>query len=420
MPYRNEIRRAISGLLAYQNDDGGIADAKGGDPSGEWTTAGVLDVFLGSAFFPLGSLDCVHRMVQYLIASQRDDGGWRFFQASSSATIATGHALVALQQAQAVFQEDEDLTIALRRTIAQGFVWLEKSQNADGGWGVEPGVAGDGQDSRIISTYYVLLAYCLRGATCENSRIVRDGTAFVAKCRNPDGSWGAVSGLRGDVSNTARAGIVLLEARYCSVDHALITAASRYLLNRYSTTTLWDIEEESFLRELVPGQFAYFNNCTCDAVEFLLKAGVKSRAILGAIFWLLQRQEENGIWQLSAPSRRVLDQYTWATAEWIHVMDMAARSIAHGTIIEKNNRHRWAKRGAVVLFCIISFETLYLFGGVSWLLERWLALPEKVRDIVITCILIAIPVGIISQIFGSKIEQRMNRLLRRPGSQTNA
>ncbi|MBK9745819.1 MAG: hypothetical protein IPO91_03480 [Chloroflexi bacterium] len=128
--------------------------------------------------------------------SNSDAGGWPLIRGKRASTMATGHAVGALQLALVAFRRDNVLEPKIRKAIENGVQWLEENQNKDGGWGSEPSAGTDGKESRIVATYYALYGFWYRGGDYQNSKVVRDAVGFLEKVRNQDGSWGFSKGWK--------------------------------------------------------------------------------------------------------------------------------------------------------------------------------------------------------------------------------
>ncbi|HEV7824609.1 MAG TPA: prenyltransferase/squalene oxidase repeat-containing protein [Mycobacteriales bacterium] len=74
---------------------------------------------------------------------------------------------------------------------------VRAAQNADGGFGEQPGAGSD-----VYGTYRAVLALCLAGEAPDRPEAA---TGYLRGCQGPDGGFGAVPGLPGDTWHTGLA-----------------------------------------------------------------------------------------------------------------------------------------------------------------------------------------------------------------------
>ena len=121
------------------------------------------------------------RGLDWLLAAQEDDGSW-FGRWGVNHVYGTGAAVPALIAAGI-----SPVDARIRRAVR----WLERHQNADGGWGEDcrsyddPAWIGRGE-STASQTAWALLALDAAG---EESEAVRSGVAWLAETQSPDGTW---------------------------------------------------------------------------------------------------------------------------------------------------------------------------------------------------------------------------------------
>jgi squalene-hopene/tetraprenyl-beta-curcumene cyclase len=120
--------------------------------------------------------------VDFLLAEQEEDGSW-FGRWGANYVYGTGAAVPALIAAG--LEQDDP---AIRHAIA----WLERVQNADGGWGEDlrsyddPSWSGRG-NSTASQTAWALLA--LHAAGDHGGDAARRGIDFLTRTQRPDGGW---------------------------------------------------------------------------------------------------------------------------------------------------------------------------------------------------------------------------------------
>ena len=241
----DKVKRAAQWLVTHQNEDGGWAFSGLGDYKGEVTsplpsdaddtalgTLALIRSLLVGAPINREALDgAVQRGIAWLKTQQSRDGGWSTYQPGQGdvgCVSITAHAIEALL---AVAQSDipdipdvqsemnagihylrkqihrdgywRDLwlakdtygtacaIIALVKAgvknvpeVQRGIEWLERTQNADGGWGED--MFGNPTESTVEqtawSTYALLLADPEKPAA-------EQGIAFLLKHQREDGSW---------------------------------------------------------------------------------------------------------------------------------------------------------------------------------------------------------------------------------------
>jgi squalene-hopene/tetraprenyl-beta-curcumene cyclase len=144
------------------------------DPPSADVTAHVLEMQAA-----LGRAD--PRGVQWLLAAQEPDGSW-FGRWGVNHVYGTGAAVPALIAAGVPAQDER-----IRRAVR----WLERHQNADGGWGEdcrsydEASWIGRGE-STASQTAWALLALDAAG---ESSEAVERGVTWLASSQREDGNW---------------------------------------------------------------------------------------------------------------------------------------------------------------------------------------------------------------------------------------
>lgn len=415
MPLRDPINNAVEILLSFQNEDGGIPAVKSGQASGCWTTSDTLEDILTAGIITSHPISRVKRMIDFLLDSQigrdvdisgaridsienPDVGGWPLFLGAHPSTMATGHAVGALQLAFKFLDDDSDRTQKIEKAVRLGFRWLERNQNEDGGWGPEPTAGRDGKESKIVATFYALIAYKYRGATFQNSRTVRKAVEFLISVRNRDGSWGFVRGLEGDPCNTARAITCLKRTGYCKPDSQIVKKALRFILrNQLPSVGFWDLAVEGFFFEDASAQLVYNNNTVCDVLVAFTECEYFGRETHKTLVWLLESQEENGLWHLSSPVREIQDISTWSTAEWIFAIDLASKKYLGHIAQTSKAPSPWRIRLLVgTLIAIITIETFYAFRIWNGLVVWWWGLPEETRKFITGAVIVALIINLIA------------------------
>jgi len=195
----NELfRRALGWQLSFQCRDGGWAAFDKNvttpwledmpfadhnailDPTCSDLTARTLEL-LGYIGFDRDA-ECVRDAIEYLIATQDDDGSW-YGRWGVNYIYGTWQVLRGLQAI------GEDMT---QDWILRGRDWLESCQNNDGGWGEtcgtyeNPSTKGIGP-STASQTAWAIMGIC---ACCDLDRpSVQRGLRYLLRSQKPDGSW---------------------------------------------------------------------------------------------------------------------------------------------------------------------------------------------------------------------------------------
>ena len=195
----NELfRRALGWQLSFQCHDGGwgafdknvttpwledmpFADHNAIlDPTCSDLTARTLEL-LGYIGFDRNT-ECVRDAIEYLIATQDDDGSW-YGRWGVNYIYGTWQVLRGLSAI------GEDMT---QDWILRGRDWLESCQNSDGGWGEtcgtyeNPSTKGIGP-STASQTAWAIMGICACGDLDRPS--VQRGLRYLLRSQKPDGSW---------------------------------------------------------------------------------------------------------------------------------------------------------------------------------------------------------------------------------------
>src|SRR5687767_12663157 len=190
--------RGLGWFLGMQNQDGGWAsfDADNNrlylnnipfadhgallDPSTEDLTGRGLEL-LGTLGYTV-DFEPAQRALHFIRRTQRHDGPW-YGRWGANYIYGTWSVLRGLA-AIGVDPRHEYIQRAVR--------WLQKRQNADGGWGetcesyTKPELAGVG-DSTPSHTAWALLALCAGG--CTSGATVEAGITYLFKTQRADGVW---------------------------------------------------------------------------------------------------------------------------------------------------------------------------------------------------------------------------------------
>lgn len=197
--YRESLKRAADWLAGMQSSNGGFAAFDSDNthyhlneipfadhgalldpPSSDVTARCVGFLALhGEARHQ----SAVARGLAYLFSEQEANGAW-FGRWGSNYIYGTWSVLEALRLAKMGHDHE-----AVRRAVQ----WLKSVQRPDGGWGesndsyIDPGLAGQMQESTSFQTAWALLGLMAAGET--DSRAVRDGIRYLLTTQRADGLW---------------------------------------------------------------------------------------------------------------------------------------------------------------------------------------------------------------------------------------
>jgi squalene-hopene/tetraprenyl-beta-curcumene cyclase len=145
------------------------------DPPSADVTAHVVEMLAGERLDASGGVD-------WLLREQEPNGSW-FGRWGANYVYGTGHVLPALATARLAPDHP---------AIARAVAWLERVQNADGGWGEDlrsyddPAWSGRGE-STASQTAWALWGLHAAGETHGES--ARRGIDFLVRTQNEDGGW---------------------------------------------------------------------------------------------------------------------------------------------------------------------------------------------------------------------------------------
>ena len=180
------IDRGLAWLAARQHEDGSFWS--GSPPQYRRDTA--VTALAGLAFLSSGSLpnrgpygENVERAVRFLVASAQPSG-MIFDPESTSHGPMYGHGFATLFLAEAYGTAPEE---RVRKTLAAAVRLIIASQNEEGGWRYHPD-AVEADISVTVSQIMALRAARNCGFAVPKETIDR-GLAYVRKCQNPDGGF---------------------------------------------------------------------------------------------------------------------------------------------------------------------------------------------------------------------------------------
>jgi hypothetical protein len=415
MPLRKEISKAIDALLILQKEDGGIPATKSEDLSGSWTTADTLEAVLISGTFSKFGVSKIKGLVHYLVNKQLNGtdiqnsipraknnlrhGGWSTYQGQEPGTMTTGHCVASLILAKKFFDDDNVLQDQISKSIDAGFQWIERNHNHDGGWGVLPNSGEDGKHSRVIAMHYALFPYFYSGQTISSSKVIRDAIEHLKKLQKPDGSWGIDKNRQGDVCNTARAISCLTRADSSLIKSKVVKKAIKFILsNQIPKHGLWDIEPEIFDIAKLPGSTVFNDNTNCDVLIAFMDAKYFSKDTHILLKWLLEKQDDSGLFYLCSPIKCVNQINTWSTAEWALCVDRASREfIGYQTKLFEKEKFNWNWVILPICFLVVLGNTCYTYwANIS---GAWNSLSDFWKDFILIGVITTFIITVVASFF---------------------
>jgi prenyltransferase beta subunit len=401
MPFSLEIIKGIEFLFSTQNLDGGLPSTRPGDTSGIWTTAEALEILLDTPFCHKEWIIQISRMINFLLNHQLSDGCWPIVvDHKNGSTMTTGHVVAALSKAAKLFHSDianSNLLKKIEKVRSDGLEWLRNSQNADGGWGLEPKDLSAGKESRLIATAYALRGFSAADLFFNNSKHVRAAIEeYFKKNQNQDGSWGFQTGSRGDISSTARALVTISKCGAIKASSSSFRRGLKYLLHQKD---FFNTYTEHFIPSSSPGQTVFNANVPYDVLEALLLSNYYGKEVNKLINYFLKNQEDNGSWGIIHEREGKQSLLTWPTAEALIVLDLAqSKYVQH---VYELNRGKQAMRWKTLSFVfgiLLLIQILVQIGALNIFNKFWNDIPEKVREIISIAVGLAIIVSIIANL----------------------
>ena len=236
--YRNEILSGINFLKSIQNLDGGIPAMKETGLSACWTTAEALEAVLMSPYISMEHHSFIFNMINFLLNTQMNepnnmnhDGAWPEYVSTQIAqTLTTGHALSALKLAEGIIVDNASLRNRIQIAINKGFEYLNRVQNHDGGWGIEPEGDGEESESRAFGTIFVLRGYIQNGYNAVNTKAVREACNYLISLRDvKTGGFSKRPGEAPDVCYTARIISALIKSKVYTKRDPVIKKSLKFI-----------------------------------------------------------------------------------------------------------------------------------------------------------------------------------------------
>lgn len=221
----------------------GWSDLPGAAPDGDDTSGALvaLHVLTHGEY-----CDEVGAGVEWLMALQNSDGGmptfckgWGRLPFDRSSADISAHALLAMELWMSSLPET--LQRRARRSIDRMIEWMAREQAADGSW--TPLWFGD-QDAKDERSPVYGTATAVEYLCSSKNRAVRPlierGVAFLHSTQNEDGGWGGNRGVASKVTLTARAMSALASVEEC--DMAALERGFEFLYGCWQRDELYRAE----------------------------------------------------------------------------------------------------------------------------------------------------------------------------------
>lgn len=393
--YRNEILHGIDFLVSVQNPDGGIPGMTMTGTSACWTTAEALETVLLSPYVRMTYHTFVFKMIDFLLSTQIKDGdnkgAWpEYISTGNAQTIATGHALAALRLSKDIIVDDVSFAQNIQNAIDLGFQYLNRMQNADGGWSIEPGNGID--ESRAFSTIFVLRGYIRNGFYCNNTRSVRDACNYLKTLRNnKNGGFSKSPNESSDTCYTARIVSLLLQAKACNKKDKIVKAGIKFVFKDKTLKSLFRIKHESYVSDNNSGMVIFHSNTPIDVMESLCLCDIYDRRVKKLGKWILSTQEDNGGWYLGGSCDPAINEgvITWTTNEAIYALSCCNKAFSERYIDKLQRRISLFSKGSLVFVVIIIGLILHPINlpADNSLFVWWSNIPEGIRNFLFVTIL---------------------------------
>lgn len=393
--YRNEILQGIDFLVSVQKTDGGIPGMTITGTSACWTTSEALEAVLLSPYLRMTYHPFVFKMIDFLLNTQIKDGNnkgaWpEYISTSNAQTITTGHALSALRLSKDIIVDDVAFAQKIQNAIDLGFQYLNRVQNADGGWSIEP---DDGNnESRAFSTIFVLRGYIRNGFYCNNTRSVRDACNYLKALRdNKKGGFSKNLGENPDTCYTARIVSVLLQAKACNKNDKIVKSAIKFIFQDRTLKALFSIKHESYVSDNSSGMVIFHSNTPIDVMEALCLCNIYDRRVKKLTKWILDTQEDNGGWYLGGSRNPDINEgvITWTTNEAIYALGCCNKAFSERYVDKLQKRASFFSKGSLVFVVVIIGLILYPLNlsADNTLIVWWNKIPEGIRNFLCVTVL---------------------------------
>lgn len=419
--YRNEILNGINFLKSIQNADGGIPGIKETGVSACWTTAEALETVLLSPYISMEHHNFIFKMIEFLLNTQMNapnninhDGAWPEYVSTNIAqTLTTGHALSALKLAEGIIVDDKQLQNRIQTAIKKGFDYLDKIQNSDGGWGIEPEGSGEEKESRPFGTIFVLRGYIQNGYNSNNSKVVRDACNYLKNLRDiKSGGFSKKPNEEPDICCTARVISVFIKSKTYNTNDPIIKTALKFIFNDKSLKSLFKIKHDPYVSENSSGMVVFHSNTPIDVIEALCLCRIQDRRMHKLLKWIVQTQEDKGGWYLGGTRDPQINEgvISWTTNEAIYALICADKAFSNEYYERYKKRLKFYKK---VIFTLLFLLVILLFmpsilSSDNALVTLWNTFTPKVKEFIAITVLS----GLVINLFSSTIYDWIKKLFK--------
>lgn len=419
--YRNEILNGINFLKSIQNDDGGIPGMKETGISACWTTAEALETVLMSPYISLEHHNFIFKMIHFLLDTQMNDpnntdhdGAWPEYVSTQIAqTLTTGHALSALRLAEDIIVDDDKLRKRIQAAIQKGFEFLNRVQNHDGGWGIEPEGGSEESESRPFGTIFVLRGYIQNGYNATNTKAVRDACNYLISLRDvKTGGFSKQASEAPDVCYTARIVSTLIKAKVYTKRDAIIKKALKFIYSDKTLKELFRIKHDPYVSENSSGMVIFHSNTPIDVMEALCLCRVHNRRVHRLLQWILKTQEDRGGWYLGGSRNPQINEgvISWTTNEAIYALICVDKSYSRDYFQAFRKKIRFYKKAIFTLavLTIVLLFTPTVLAADNFLVVFWNSLSSSLRSFITLTVLS----GLLINLFSSGIYDLLKKLFK--------
>lgn len=414
--FRHEILRGIDYLMSVQNADGGIPGMRATGTSACWTTAEALEAVLLSPYLRLTFYPHVFKMINFLLNTQITrgpaKGAWpEYISTSNAQTLTTGHAIAALRLSKEIVVDDAEFSQKISHAIEEGLSYLNRVQNPDGGWCIEP---GDGNtESRALSTIFVLRGYVTNEFFFGNCSAVRDGCCYLISLLDRDsGGFSKNAGEAPDTCYTARIISILLRAKARTKKDAIIKRALKFIYADKSLKSLFSIKHESYDSVHSAGMVIFHSNTPIDVMEALCLCDEYGKRMRKLGKWIHDSQENNGGWYLGGSPDPAINEgvITWTTNEAVYAL--SCYNIAFSERYNSALQKRVKLYGSIIITLAIIAVSLLIspvrWPADNWFIAFWTELPALIRKAVLGSVIGVSIVNVLSNLLFDKVKKMLN------------
>ncbi len=315
----NAIQNGLKYLRSVTDVKGGVPNHSLSDPSGAWTTCEVLSTIWRIA--PSYDTEWILRLADYVLQAQLEDGSWPIVDRPLGTTASTAAGVLASLSAIELGRENSHLRDRAAIAVDKAIQWLYECQNKDLGWGMAK-LAGEISKSRVYATLFALRAlsaYRKHSVSNRTEELIEQGILYLEMSQNPDGGWGETLGSPSTVASTAG---VLGTLSKLGVNHssAQIIKGVSFITDTPDNSPAMAVFEEIICGEA--NSIVVHHNTPYTLLKMLLTLKICDRRVNLLTDWLVRTQLQDGNWKLRCYSTGVVrTASTWVTVETVYLLD---------------------------------------------------------------------------------------------------